>query len=172
MVVLLMSETGFIEPDVIFVLSILIYKMHTTREAEHSSKARSPAPMRTFKESEKSQKTVRSMIEVKGGDKGKEQSSKKNKNTKKEGKSCCYQATGGMFLDFSPSESPPDVSTSPTPAAEPVKADQGKSSSSVQKMVENGNQGLTQDEIMQKKREEFFKKRMGGTTEKARQDHL
>lgn len=28
------------------------------------------------------------MIEVKGGDKGKEQSSKKNKNTKKEGKSC------------------------------------------------------------------------------------
>lgn len=49
--------------------------------------------MRTFKESEKSQKTVRSMIEVKGGDKGKEPSSKKNKNAKKEGKSCFSQAT-------------------------------------------------------------------------------
>lgn len=146
--------------------------MQTTREAEHSSKARSPAPMRTFKESDKSQKTVRSMIEVKGGDKGKEQSSKKNKNTKKEGKSCCSQATGGIFLDLSQSQSSPDVSTSPAPAAEPVKADQGKSSSSVQKMVENGNQSLTQDEIMQKKREEFFKKRMGGPTEKVRQDHL
>uniref|UniRef100_A0A3Q1FA02 SRP receptor subunit alpha n=1 Tax=Acanthochromis polyacanthus TaxID=80966 RepID=A0A3Q1FA02_9TELE len=54
------------------------------REAEDSSKARSPAPMRSFKESEKSQKTVKSMIETKGGDKGKEQGGKKNKNTKKE----------------------------------------------------------------------------------------
>uniref|UniRef100_A0A7N5ZRX4 SRP54-type proteins GTP-binding domain-containing protein n=1 Tax=Anabas testudineus TaxID=64144 RepID=A0A7N5ZRX4_ANATE len=55
------------------------------REAEESSKGRSPAPMRSFKESEKSQKTVKSMIETKGGDKGKEQGGKKNKNTKKEG---------------------------------------------------------------------------------------
>lgn len=127
--------------------------------------------MRTFKESEKSQKTVRSMIEVKGGDKGKEQSSKKNKNTKKEGKSCS-RATGGTFLDRLRSQSSPDDSTSPAPAAEPVKADQAKPLSSAQKMVENGNQGLTQEEIMQKKREEFFKKRMGGPTEKARQDDL
>lgn len=58
--------------------------------------------------------------------------------------------------------------TFPAPAAEPVKADQGKLSSSGQKTVENGNQGLTQDEIMQKKREEFFRKRMAGPTEKAR----
>lgn len=65
---------------------MLIYQMLTTREAEDSSKARSPAAMRTFKESEKSQKTVKSMIETKGGDKGKEQGGKKNKNTKKEGK--------------------------------------------------------------------------------------
>lgn len=62
--------------------------MFTTRVAEESGKARSPAPMRTFKESEKSQKTVKSMIETKGGDKGKEQGGKKNKNTKKEGKQC------------------------------------------------------------------------------------
>uniref|UniRef100_A0A673BQG6 SRP54-type proteins GTP-binding domain-containing protein n=1 Tax=Sphaeramia orbicularis TaxID=375764 RepID=A0A673BQG6_9TELE len=55
------------------------------REAEESSKVRSPALMRTFKESGKSQKTVKSMIEIKGGDKGKEQGGKKNKSTKKEG---------------------------------------------------------------------------------------
>uniref|UniRef100_A0A3B3YQJ9 SRP54-type proteins GTP-binding domain-containing protein n=1 Tax=Poecilia mexicana TaxID=48701 RepID=A0A3B3YQJ9_9TELE len=62
------------------------------REAEETSKARSPVPMRSFKESEKSQKTVKSMIETKGGDKSKEQGGKKNKNTKKEGKrrGCLY----------------------------------------------------------------------------------
>ncbi|XP_042269609.1 signal recognition particle receptor subunit alpha [Thunnus maccoyii] len=108
------------------------------REAEESGKARGPAPMRTFKESEKSQKTVKSMIETKGGDKGKEQGGKKNKNTKKE-----------------------------APAAEPVKVDQGKASSAGQKMVENGNQGLTPEEIMQKKREEFFRKRTAGPVEKS-----
>lgn len=105
------------------------------RETEESSKAQSPTPMRTFKQSEKSQKTVKSMIETKGGDKGKEQGGKKNKNTKKE-------------------------------APEPVKADQGKASSTGQKMVENGNQGLTADEVMQKKREEFFRKRSVLPTEK------
>lgn len=63
--------------------------MFATRDAEESSKGRSPAPMRSFKESEKSQKTVKSMIETKGGDKGKEQGGKKNKNTKKEGMCCC-----------------------------------------------------------------------------------
>lgn len=35
-------------------------------------------------------------------------------------------------------------------------------------MVENGNQGLTADEIMQKKREEFFSKRIVTTTVKTR----
>ncbi|XP_049581129.1 signal recognition particle receptor subunit alpha [Syngnathus scovelli] len=102
------------------------------REAEQSSKARSPAPMRSFKESEKSQKTVKSMIETKGGDKEKEQGSKKSKNTKKE-----------------------DL----------VKADQGKGTSAA-KLVENGNHGLSPEEIMQKKREEFFRKRAVGPVEK------
>ncbi|XP_034556664.1 signal recognition particle receptor subunit alpha [Notolabrus celidotus] len=101
------------------------------REAEESSKARNPAPMRSFKESEKSQKTVKSMIETKGGDKAKDQGGKKNKNTKKE-----------------------------APAAEPVKVDQSKNSSSGQKTVENGNQGMSADEIIQKNRDEFFRKRM------------
>lgn len=57
--------------------------------------------------------------------------------------------------------------SSPAPAAEPVKVDQGKNSSG-QKTVENGNQGLTAEEIMQKKRDEFFRKRMAGNTEKPR----
>ncbi|KAG7479918.1 hypothetical protein JOB18_038864 [Solea senegalensis] len=107
------------------------------REAEKSSKARSHVTMRPFEESDKSKKTVKSMIETKGGDKGKEQGGKKNKNTKKE-----------------------------APAVEPTKGDQNKVTTSGQKMVENGNQGLTHDESMQKKREEFFRKRMVGPTEK------
>ncbi|KAM9853297.1 signal recognition particle receptor subunit alpha [Aulostomus maculatus] len=107
------------------------------REAEESCKARSPAPMRSFKESEKSQKTVKSMIETKGGDKGKDQGGKKSKNTKKE-----------------------------AAAAEPVKGDQGKASTAGQKTVENGNQGLTPEEI-QKNREEFYRKRTTGTAEKS-----
>lgn len=57
-----------------------------TREAEDGSKARGPVSMRTFNESGKSQKTVKSMIETKGGEKTKEQGGKKNKNAKKEGK--------------------------------------------------------------------------------------
>ncbi|KAF7664774.1 hypothetical protein LDENG_00165170 [Lucifuga dentata] len=105
------------------------------REAEDSSKARGPVSMRTFNESQKSQKTVKSMVEVKGGDKSKEQGGKKNKNAKKE--------------------------------AEPVKGDQIKVSSSSQKTVENGNQGLTPEEIMQKKREEFFRKRTAVAPEKS-----
>uniref|UniRef100_A0A8C7GQ72 SRP receptor subunit alpha n=1 Tax=Oncorhynchus kisutch TaxID=8019 RepID=A0A8C7GQ72_ONCKI len=100
------------------------------REAEESSKARGPTSMRSFNASLKSQKTVKSMIETKGGDKGKEQGGKKNKNAKKEGK-----ATG----------------MAPT---------------SAQKTEENGNQGLTQEEIIQKKREEFIRKRMGAPVEK------
>uniref|UniRef100_A0A8C8D9E7 SRP54-type proteins GTP-binding domain-containing protein n=1 Tax=Oncorhynchus tshawytscha TaxID=74940 RepID=A0A8C8D9E7_ONCTS len=55
-------------------------------EAEESSKARGSTSMRSFNASLKSQKTVKSMIETKGGDKGKEQGGKKNKNAKKEGK--------------------------------------------------------------------------------------
>uniref|UniRef100_A0A1A8F8M3 Signal recognition particle receptor (Docking protein) n=2 Tax=Nothobranchius korthausae TaxID=1143690 RepID=A0A1A8F8M3_9TELE len=102
------------------------------RLAEEGSKARSPTPMRSFKESEKSQKTVKSMIETKGGDKSKEQGGKKSKNTKKE-----------------------------APAVEPIKADQGKIPAADQKTVVNGNQGLTPEEIMLKKREDFILKRMG-----------
>lgn len=105
--------------------------------AEESSKARGPAGMRTFEQSGKSQKTVKSMIETKGGDKGKEQGGKKNKNAKKE-----------------------------APAAQPAKGDQGKASPSGQKMVENGNQSLTAEEILQKNREEFFRKHRPGASEK------
>lgn len=46
--------------------------------------------------------------------------------------------------------------------------DQGKTSSSKQKTVENGNQGLTADEMILKKREEFFRRHMAAPTEKVR----
>ncbi|KAM6946195.1 signal recognition particle receptor subunit alpha isoform 1-T2 [Aplochiton taeniatus] len=107
------------------------------RDAEDSSRARGPGLMRTFNESQKSQKTVKSMIETKGGDKAKEQGGKKNKNAKKE-------AT----------------------AAEPLKGEQVRASAVGPKMVENGNQGLTNEAIIQKNREEFFRKRMGAPIEK------
>lgn len=53
-------------------------------------------------------------------------------------------------------------------AAEHEKAEQHKSSPTVQKTVENGNQGLTYEENMQKKRQEFFNKRMVTTAVKTR----
>uniref|UniRef100_A0A8K9UST8 SRP receptor subunit alpha n=1 Tax=Oncorhynchus mykiss TaxID=8022 RepID=A0A8K9UST8_ONCMY len=147
------------------------------REAEESSKARGPTSMRSFNASLKSQKTVKSMIETKGGDKGKEQGGKKNKNAKKEGKEKAAEGrtahnnllkwsdwngirhieiTYLMYLILFPS----------TPAAEPVKGEKAKAPTSAQKTEENGNQGLTQEEIIQKKREEFIRKRMGAPVEK------
>lgn len=98
------------------------------KEAEEGSKPRARA-MRGFDESEKSKKTVKSMIETKSGDKAKESGGKKKKNKA-------------------------------APAAEPAKVDTGKTSSS-QKVTENGNQGLTAEEIIQKNREEFFRKQKG-----------
>ncbi|KAG9273553.1 signal recognition particle receptor subunit alpha [Astyanax mexicanus] len=50
-------------------------------KAEKESIAR--LPMKTYSESKKSQKTVKSMIETKGGEKVKEQTGKKNKHAKK-----------------------------------------------------------------------------------------
>ncbi|XP_040031608.2 signal recognition particle receptor subunit alpha [Gasterosteus aculeatus] len=108
------------------------------REAEESSRARGPDRMRSFKESEKSQKTVKSMIETKGGEKVKEPGGKKNKNTKKE-----------------------------APAAVPVVVDQVKAPSAGHKAVENGNQGYTAEEIIQKNREEFIRRRTVAPPEKA-----
>lgn len=101
------------------------------REAEDSSKAKAPATMRTFTESQKSQKTVKSMIETKDGDKSKEQGGKKSKNAKKEA------ISGG---------------------------DQTKAASQTvsKKTVENGNDGLTAEEIIERNRAKFFSKQMGG----------
>lgn len=44
--------------------------------------------------SQKSQKTVKSMIETKDGDKNKEQGGKKSKNAKKEGENCERRVNG------------------------------------------------------------------------------
>lgn len=50
------------------------------RDAEERTREKAPSVMKTFKQSDKSRKTVKSMIEIRG-EKGKE-----NKKIKKEGK--------------------------------------------------------------------------------------
>ncbi|XP_075046558.1 signal recognition particle receptor subunit alpha [Mixophyes fleayi] len=92
------------------------------RTAEDSRKARAPAAMKTFEQSEKSRKTVKSMIE-KPGDKAKE-SNKKTKASKKE-------------------NTAPEAITA---------SNKGTKS--------GDKEELTSEEAIQRKREEFFKKRM------------
>lgn len=101
------------------------------REAEVSSKAKAPVSMRNFNASEKSKKTVKSMIETKDGDKIKEQGGKKSKNAKKEAES------GG----------------------DPAKA---ASQTLSKKAVENGGEGLTHEEIIERNRAKFISKQLGG----------
>ncbi|KAM8795465.1 signal recognition particle receptor subunit alpha [Eudromia elegans] len=56
------------------------------REAEEAARARAPAAMKTFEQSQKSQKSVRCLVEPRGGDKGKEKGKgKKGKGARKEG---------------------------------------------------------------------------------------
>ncbi|XP_040287398.1 signal recognition particle receptor subunit alpha [Bufo bufo] len=102
------------------------------RAAEGSSKTRSPAAMKTFEQSEKSKKTVKSMIE-KPGEKPKE-NNKKNKSSKKENIAPEAVASNKVKIN------------SPASAGE--------------------KEELTTEETIQRKREEFFKKRMK-TGEKA-----
>uniref|UniRef100_A0A3B3T6M3 SRP receptor subunit alpha n=1 Tax=Paramormyrops kingsleyae TaxID=1676925 RepID=A0A3B3T6M3_9TELE len=66
-------------------------------KAEESSKSRGPVSMKPFAESQKSQKTVKSMIETKGGDKGKEPSGKGKKGGKKEGE--LRVLTGALYTE-------------------------------------------------------------------------
>uniref|UniRef100_A0A4W3H0A5 SRP receptor subunit alpha n=1 Tax=Callorhinchus milii TaxID=7868 RepID=A0A4W3H0A5_CALMI len=65
------------------------------RAAEERTKAKAPSAMKTFEQSDKSRKTVKSLIEVRGGEK------KENKKNKKEGGS----AVTFVLLNFS-SKSP------------------------------------------------------------------
>ncbi|XP_023679014.1 signal recognition particle receptor subunit alpha [Paramormyrops kingsleyae] len=108
-------------------------------KAEESSKSRGPVSMKPFAESQKSQKTVKSMIETKGGDKGKEPSGKGKKGGKKE-----------------------------APAPEPVGVDaqKGGAAAATVKAAENGSQNLTQEEIVAMNREKFFGKKLRANKEK------
>uniref|UniRef100_F7AVU9 SRP receptor subunit alpha n=1 Tax=Xenopus tropicalis TaxID=8364 RepID=F7AVU9_XENTR len=103
------------------------------RAAEESSKARAPPAMKRFEQSLKSQKTVKSMIE-KPGDKVKE-NNKKNKASKKESPAS-EVVTSSNKLSSAPKQS--------SPAAAGDKDE------------------LTAEEIMLRKREEFFRKQMKG----------
>ncbi|XP_053533984.1 signal recognition particle receptor subunit alpha isoform X3 [Ictalurus punctatus] len=101
-------------------------------EAERIAKPQ----MRSYNESQKSQKTVKSMIETKSGDKSKESIGKKNKHNRKEA-----GAGGGDQVE--------------------------PSQASSKKAVENRNQGLSQEEVIQKNRAEFIRRQAGGRTEKS-----
>uniref|UniRef100_A0A8C8SQC9 SRP receptor subunit alpha n=1 Tax=Pelusios castaneus TaxID=367368 RepID=A0A8C8SQC9_9SAUR len=105
------------------------------REAEENSKIRAPTAMKTFEQSLKSQKTVKSMIETRGEKPKEKAKNKKNKGSKKE--------VLGTEAATVPSKAAPDAKQSPSAAA-------------------GDREELTKDEILQKNREEFFKKRLKG----------
>ncbi|CAM4612001.1 signal recognition particle receptor subunit alpha [Lepidochelys kempii] len=109
--------------------------LHLLREAEESSKIRAPTAMKTFEQSVKSQKTVKSMIETRGEKPKEKVKNKKNKGSKKE--------ASGTEAATVPSKAAPDAKQNP-PAAP------------------GDREELTKDEILQKNREEFFKKRLKG----------
>ncbi|XP_078387225.1 signal recognition particle receptor subunit alpha isoform X2 [Cetorhinus maximus] len=100
------------------------------RAAEERTKGKAPSVMKTFEQSDKSKKTVKSMIEIRG-EKGKE-----NKKNKK------------------------DAPVPEALAAEKKTEVQLKASVTVAAGDTNQN-GLTQEEIIQRNREEFFRKRLG-----------
>lgn len=103
------------------------------RDAEESSKVRAPTAMKTFEQSAKSQKTVKSMIETRGEKPKEKTKNKKNKGSKKEGNEAAAVPKATPTLKEDP------------PAAAGDKDE------------------LTKDEILQKNREEFFRKRMKGS---------
>ncbi|XP_048369060.1 signal recognition particle receptor subunit alpha [Sphaerodactylus townsendi] len=102
------------------------------RDAEESSKVRAPTAMKTFEQSAKSQKTVKSMIETRGEKPKEKTKNKKNKGSKKEGAEAA---------------APPKVAPDVKPDLPVATGDKEE---------------LTKDEILQKNREEFFRKRMKG----------
>uniref|UniRef100_A0A0F7Z2W4 Signal recognition particle receptor subunit alpha-like protein n=1 Tax=Crotalus adamanteus TaxID=8729 RepID=A0A0F7Z2W4_CROAD len=104
------------------------------REAEESSKIRAPTAMKTFEQSAKSQKTVKSMIETRGEKPKEKTKNKKNKSSKKEAQ--------GNEMAAAPKT---------TPA---VKLDPP--------LITREKEELSKDEILKKNREEFFKKRLKG----------
>ncbi|XP_060642941.2 signal recognition particle receptor subunit alpha [Anolis sagrei] len=106
--------------------------LHLLRDAEESSKVRAPTAMKTFEQSAKSQKTVKSMIENRGEKPKEKTKNKKNKGSKKE-------APGGEAV-------------AAPKAAPAVKQDPGTAA--------GDREELTKDEILQRNREEFFRKRM------------
>ncbi|XP_054853827.1 signal recognition particle receptor subunit alpha [Eublepharis macularius] len=104
------------------------------REAEESSKIRAPTAMKTFEQSAKSQKTVKSMIETRGEKPKEKAKNKKNKGSKKE--------VSGAEVAAVPKAAPAVKEDLPVAAGD--------------------REELTKDEILQKKREEFFRKHQKG----------
>ncbi|XP_051494566.1 signal recognition particle receptor subunit alpha [Apus apus] len=104
--------------------------MRLLRDAEESSKVRAPTVMKTFEQSLKSQKTVKCMIETRGEKPKEKVKTKKNKGSKKEGAEA-VTASGKASVG---------EKQQPSPAGD--------------------REELTKDEILQKNREEFFRRHM------------
>ncbi|NXF12128.1 SRPRA protein, partial [Smithornis capensis] len=104
--------------------------MRLLRDAEESSKVRAPTVMKTFEQSLKSQKTVKCMIETRGEKPKEKVKNKKNKGSKKE--------------------------AGTEAVAAPSKASVGDK----QLSAAGEKEELTKDEILQKNREEFFRRHM------------
>uniref|UniRef100_A0A8D0HG36 Signal recognition particle receptor subunit alpha n=1 Tax=Sphenodon punctatus TaxID=8508 RepID=A0A8D0HG36_SPHPU len=105
--------------------------LHLLREAEESSKVRAPTAMKTFEQSVKSQKTVKSMIEIRGEKPKEKTKNKKNKGSKKEGA---------------------EAATIPNKVSSAAKQNLSATA--------GAGEELSKDVILQKNREEFFKKQM------------
>ncbi|NWT73895.1 SRPRA protein, partial [Prunella himalayana] len=104
--------------------------MRLLRDAEESSKVRAPTVMKTFEQSLKSQKTVKCMIETRGEKPKEKVKNKKNKGSKKDGTEAVAVPSKASAGD-----------KQPPPAGD-------------------NKEELTKDEILQKNREEFFRRHM------------
>ncbi|XP_044293381.1 signal recognition particle receptor subunit alpha isoform X2 [Varanus komodoensis] len=101
-------------------------------EAEENSKAKPPPAMKTFEQSEKSKKSVKTLIETRGEKPKEKTKNKKSKGSKKEADEAVPVPKAVSIVKEEP----------------PVAA--------------GDREELTKDEILQKNREEFFRKRMRG----------
>ncbi|NXG65600.1 SRPRA protein, partial [Hemiprocne comata] len=130
--------------------------MRLLRDAEESSKVRAPTVMKTFEQSLKSQKTVKCMIETRGEKPKEKVKNKKNKGCKKEGELMGERDVGGEEIFPSWSELISGLFPSGAEAvAAPGKASAGEKQ---QPSPPGDREELTKDEILQKNREEFFRR--------------
>lgn len=116
--------------------------------------------MKTFEQSLKSQKTVKCMIETRGEKPKEKVKTKKNKGSKKEGEKMGRINRGGIS-NPEPSQASPGLNWGRFPPGTEAAAAPGKAPAGDKPPAGAGErEELTKDEILQKNREEFFKRHM------------